>query len=148
MVKLEYVGENKTPTVVSDKVSIEDIPVITEHIEEILGNNDVPMKVIFQINIAIDEMYSNIAKFAYESGKEGSASVSIDIKPDVQTLYVSFTDEGEPYNPLEQADPDTTLSAEERDIGGLGIFMVKKSMDDMLYKYEDGKNILTLVKKI
>ena len=63
-------------------------------------------------------------------------------------VALKFEDEGVPYNPLEKDDPDVTLSVEDREIGGLGIFMVKKSMDDMYYEYKDGKNILTLMKKL
>ena len=64
------------------------------------------------------------------------------------TASLTFIDSGVPYNPLKKDDPDTTLSAEDRKIGGLGIFLVKKSMDDMRYEFKDGKNILTLVKKL
>lgn len=63
-------------------------------------------------------------------------------------ISITFSDSGKPYNPLEKPDPDVTLSAEERSIGGLGIFMVKKSMDDMRYEYKDGQNILTITKRL
>ena len=98
-----------------------------------------------QLDIAIDEIFGNIVNYAYtpEVGK-----VTVRLAVDEKTLTASLTliDSGVPYNPLEKDDPDTTLSAEDRKIGGLGIFLVKKSMDDMRYEYKDGKNILTLVK--
>lgn len=130
-----------------EKASISDIPKITEIIEGELEKIDCPMKVVIQINIAIDEIYSNIVRYAYLNG-EGPATVSISIKDNSKTISIDFIDEGIQYNPLEKADPDISLSAEKRDIGGLGIFMVKKTMDDMVYKFEDNKNKLTIIKKI
>ena len=103
------------------------------------------MKIRMQIDIAVEEIFVNIASYAYE-GKEGPAEIVFDVKDDVATI--TFIDGGIPYDPLAKEDPDITLSAEQRQIGGLGIFMVKKSMDDMKYEYKDGKNCLTLFKRI
>ena len=99
-----------------------------------------------QVNVAIDELFSNIAYYAYEA--EGDATVRVEIIEESMEIVLTFLDNGIPYNPLEKEDPDTTLSAEEREIGGLGIFMVKKTMDDVKYEYKDGQNILKIVKKM
>jgi anti-sigma regulatory factor (Ser/Thr protein kinase) len=76
----------------------------------------------------------------------GSATVRVEVIEDPLAVTITFIDNGVPYDPLAKADPDTTLSAEERDIGGLGIYMVKKSMDDIIYEYKDGQNILKIKK--
>ena len=104
-----------------------------------------PLSVQTQLNIAVEEIFVNIAHYAYTPGK-GDATVRVETDKKNRSISVTFTDRGIPYNPLEKADPDTTLSAEERQIGGLGIFMVKKSMDAMEYRREDGMNILTIRK--
>ena len=147
MVALKYLGEPPVPTIHFDTASLEDIPAVTEFIETELEKLDCPMKTIVQINIAIDEIYSNIVKYAYPD-QPGPATVKLVYYDDPAAVYVRFSDEGIPYNPLTKADPDITLSAEERKIGGLGIFMVKKTMDDIRYKYEDGQNVLTICKKL
>jgi len=96
------------------------------------------------IYIAVEEIFVNISNYAYPS-EEGNVTVSVNIKEN--NIIIEFTDSGTPYNPLERTDPDTTLSADERSIGGLGIFMVKKLMDNMSYKYENNSNILTISKQ-
>jgi anti-sigma regulatory factor (Ser/Thr protein kinase) len=95
------------------------------------------------IEIAVDEMVSNIARYAYE-GKDGKATVRF--ASDEQGITITLIDSGIPYNPLEKEDPDITLSAEERGIGGYGIFIVKKVMNEITYEYRDNKNILTMKK--
>ena len=121
-----------------------------ENLEEVLGfvdaeleKADCPMKVQMQIDIAVEEIFTNIARYAYAPG-EGSAVIGILAEPG--RAEITFSDTGMPYNPLLREDPDVTLAAEEREIGGLGIFMVKKTMDEMRYEYRDGQNLLTLVK--
>ncbi len=145
MVALHYIGEPPVPTVHFDECSIDDIPVVTEKIESELEKIDCPMKTVVQINIAIDEIYSNIVKHGYK-GKGGPVTVKLIERQNPHRVFIRFEDEAIPYNPLTKEDPDVTLSAEERNIGGLGIYMVKKSMDDMKYKYESGKNILSIMK--
>ncbi len=112
-----------------------------------LETAECPMKIQLQIDIAIEEIFVNIARYAYTSGT-GKADVTVEITDTPKTVFITFSDSGRPYNPLEKSDPDITLSAEERQIGGLGIFMVKKSMDEMRYEYLKGRNNLTLVKKL
>lgn len=124
----------------------ENLIAVNEFVETNLEKIDCPMKIMMQINVAVEEIYINIASYAYGEGT-GQAEILLDTDTEGQVSIV-FMDSGTPYNPLAREDPDITLSAEERGIGGLGIFMVKKSMDDVKYRYEDGKNILTLIKKI
>ena len=122
----------------------ENIGTVTAFVDEELEKLDCPIKAQMQIDVAIDELFSNIAFYAYENG--GDATVGFDFADGVVTLV--FTDSGKPYDPTKKVDPDTTLSAEEREIGGLGIFLVKKTMDSIDYRYDGGKNILTIKKTI
>ena len=126
----------------------------TEKLDEVLAfvdgeleKLDCPMKVQMQLDVAVEELFVNIASYAYAPG-EGMATIRFESEDGGGTAAITFIDEGVPYNPLEKPDPDTTLKAEERQIGGLGIYMVKKSMDETEYKYRDGKNIFTIKKKI
>lgn len=122
---------------------IDNVPVVTDFVEQQLTEAGCPMKVIMKMNIAIDEVFSNIAYYAYEGGK-GEAKIQVDCEDN--SLKLIFSDSGKPYNPLEKDDPDITLAAEDREVGGLGIFMVKNMMDDIAYEYKDGQNILTMTK--
>ena len=110
-----------------------------------LEAHDCSIKAQTQLDIAVDELFTNIASYAYGAGT-GEAVIAIEF-PD-GFAEITFRDWGTPYNPLERPDPDVTLSAEERKIGGLGIYMVKKSMDGVSYRYEDGQNILTVRRKL
>ena len=127
--------------------TLQNITVVTAFIDEQLEALDCSMKAQMQIDVAIDELFGNIAHYAYGDAT-GEATVRFGFDEAARTASIAFIDGGVPFNPLEKADPDVTLSAEERGIGGLGIFMVKKTMDDLTYRYEDGKNILTLYKQI
>lgn len=124
----------------------------TENLDEVLAFMDAeleacdcPMKAQMALDIAVEEIFVNIAHYAY--GEEGAGGAVLQFDISLEQAVVTFVDEGMPYDPLAKEDPDITLSAEDRPIGGLGIFMVKKSMDDVKYKNEDGKNILTITKK-
>ena len=127
--------------------TVENIEVVTDFVNEQLEALDCPMKAQMQIDIAIDELFGNIAHYAYKP-EVGDATVCIEVIDDPLAVIITFIDNGVPYDPLAKADPDVTLSAEEREIGGLGIFMVKKSMDDVTYEYKDGQNILKIRKNI
>lgn len=98
-----------------------------------------------QFDLAVEELFVNVAHYAYAPGT-GDITISICFKDDPRAAEITVTDSGIPYNPLEKADPDTSLSAEDRKIGGLGIFMAKRAMDTMTYRYEDGCNIVTVSK--
>lgn len=121
--------------------TLESMKQVAAFVEQELETAGVSMKVIAQMNIAVDEVFSNIIRYSCAN----DATVGVTVEDGDVTLR--FADNGRPYDPTEKPDPDTTLSAEERDIGGLGIFMVKKSMDAVEYEYHDGLNILTLTKK-
>ena len=129
------------------KAERENIPEVIDFIDRELDELGCSEKTKAQINIAIDELYGNIASYAY--GEEnGEVTVIIEGDSTPSAVSISFQDEGKPFNPLESREPDITLPARERTIGGLGIFMVKKSMDDVRYEYRDGKNILTIRKTL
>lgn len=126
---------------------VENIPAVTAFVDERLEALDCPVKAQMQIDIAIDELFGNIAHYAYQPGV-GPATVRVEVVQDPLSVVITFIDQGVPYDPLAKADPDVTLSAEEREIGGLGIYMVKKTMDAIFYEYKDGQNILTLKKQL
>ena len=127
--------------------TVENIEAVTDFVNEQLEAIDCPMKAQMQIDIAIDELFGNIAHYAYNP-EVGDATVRVEVIEEPLAVVITFIDKGVPYDPLAKADPDITLSAEEREIGGLGIFMVKKSMDDITYEYKDGQNILKIRKNI
>ena len=127
--------------------TVENIGIVTEFVNEQLEALDCPMKAQMQIDIAIDELFGNIAHYAYHP-EVGNATVRVEVTEEPLAVIVTFIDKGMPYDPLKAAEPDITLSAEERQIGGLGIYMVKKSMDEITYEYKDGKNILSIKKKL
>lgn len=125
----------------------ENLGQVLEFVEAKLEELDCSMKVQTQIDIAVEEIYVNIAHYAYQS-EPGQVTISIETEEISDLVVIHFIDNGIPFNPLEKKDPDVTLSAEERNIGGLGIYMVKKSMDEVSYEYKDGQNIFTIKKKI
>lgn len=125
----------------------ENIGVATDFVDEFLDETDCPMKAKMQLDIAIDELLGNIAHYAYKD-EVGKAIVRVEMLENPKAVCITFIDSGIPYNPLEKPDPDTTLSSEDRTIGGLGIFMVKKNMDDMEYNYCNGQNRLRIIKCI
>ena len=129
------------------EAAVENIEVVTDFISAELENMDCPIKAQTQICIAIDELFGNIARYAY-SPDVGKATVRFDVEQEPLSVIITFIDNGKPFNPLQKDDPDITLPASERRIGGLGIFMVKKSMDYMYYEYKDGKNHISICKKL
>ena len=127
--------------------TVENIEVVTDFVNEQLEALDCPMKAQMQIDIAIDELFGNIAHYAY-TPEVGEATVRVDVIEDSLAVAITFMDHGVPYDPLAKDDPDVTLGVEERAIGGLGIYMVKKSMDEIAYEYKDGQNILKIKKNL
>lgn len=125
--------------------AVENQEAVTAFVDGCLEELNCSPRSQMQLDIAVDELFSNIAYYAYP-GRTGEVTVRVEAEP--ETAVLTFIDAGIPYNPLSKEDPDITLSAQERQIGGLGIYMVKKSMDAMAYAYEDGKNILTIKKKL
>ena len=116
-------------------------------IDEELEAAGCPMAAQITIDVAVEELFVNIADYAY-GGKAGPATVQVTIHEDPLSAEITFIDSGKQYDPLAKPDPDVTLTAKDRKKGGLGIFMVKNSMDDMKYEYKDGKIALTLVKNL
>ena len=125
----------------------ENLPSVESFVEKHLEENDCPPKAQMQIGLAVEEIFINIASYAYAPEK-GNATVRVEVSGDPITVIITFIDNGIPYDPLAKEDPDVTLSAEEREIGGRGIFITKKTMDDVSYEYRDGQNILRIKKQM
>lgn len=126
---------------------VENIDTVTEFVNVQLEALNCSIKAQMQIDIAIDELFGNIAHYAYNPDV-GSATVRVEVTEEPLAVIITFIDGGVPYDPLKTVDPDISLSAEDRQLGGLGIYMVKKSMDEISYEYKDGKNILSIKKKL
>lgn len=129
------------------QATVENISLVTEFVDEQLEAINCPVKAQMQIDIAIDELFGNIARYAYDP-EVGPAIVRVEVQEEPLAVILTFIDKGVPYDPLKRNDPDVSLSADERDIGGLGIYVVKKSMDEISYEYKDGQNILRVRKNI
>lgn len=126
---------------------VEYLDQVLKFIKDELAEIGCTKKAIFQMEIAVEEIFVNIAHYAY--GKDsGIATIGVETSKDPNIAKVVFSDCGKPYNPLSRPDPDISLSCAERPIGGLGIYMVKKSMDAVKYDHENGKNVLTIHKKL
>ena len=127
------------------EATLENLDKVMAFVDEELEAVGCSMKAQMQIDIAVEEVYVNIAHYAYNP-TVGGVTIRVMIEKDPLSVVLTFIDEGKPYDPLAKEDPDVTLAAEDRQIGGLGIFMVKKSMDNVSYEYNQGRNILTLKK--
>ena len=125
--------------------TVGNIEVITDFVNDFLESVDCPMQLQMKIAIAIDEIMSNLAFYAYDTAG-GEVVVQVEAVEEPNGISLTFIDDGRPYNPLKKEDPDITLSAEEREIGGMGIFMVKKLMDEVKYEYVNSQNRLVLQK--
>ena len=123
---------------------IENIDAQTAFVEKELEPFEPSMKAQMQINVAIDELFSNVVHYSGSS----KMTLVLEVVEDVLSASLTFIDNGVAYDPLAKADPDVTLSADDREIGGLGIFLVKKTMDQMEYKRDGEKNILKITKKL
>ena len=147
MLVARYNGEKDMHDELTIEATIENIPAVTAFVDTRLEALNCSIKAQSQIDIAIDELFSNIAKFAYHPGV-GPATVRVEVEKDPLAVLITFIDNGLPYDPLAGEDPDITLGADEREVGGLGVFLVKKTMDDISYEYKDGQNILRIKKLI
>ena len=127
--------------------AIENLPAVTEFIDAELEALDCPIRTQYKIDVAVDEVFTNVASYAY-GPSSGSVTVRFETEQDPVTAVITIMDRGIPFDLTKAEDPDVTLDAEKRDIGGLGIFMVKKSMDEVSYEYRDGQNIVTIKKTI
>jgi len=129
------------------EAKLDNLAQVLQFVDSRLEEEDCPIGLQMKIDVAVEELFVNIASYAYAPGS-GSATVRMEVEEDPKTVVITFVDCGVPYDPLAKEDPDVTLSINDREIGGLGIFMVKKSMDDMIYAYENGQNVLTIRKRI
>ena len=116
-------------------------------VEQMLDSFECPIKIQVALCVAIEEVFVNVAHYAYGEG-EGNMSLGIGFDEESRAITFRMTDKGIPFDPLKKPDPDISLSADEREIGGLGIFITKKTMDSLTYTYENNENILTMIKKI
>lgn len=129
------------------EAKLDNLAQVLQFVDSRLEEEDCPIGLQMKIDVAVEELFVNIASYAYAPGS-GSATVRMEVEENPKTVVITFVDRGVPYDPLAKEDPDVTLSINDREIGGLGIFMVKKSMDDMIYAYENGQNVLTIRKRI
>lgn len=142
-----YKGNKAIKKEITVESLAENVEVVTEFVNNYLDRYSDNIRAKTQINVAIDELFSNIVKFAY-SPEVGEAIIRIELREDPVSISISFIDHGKPFNPLELDNPDLDLSLDERKAGGLGIFIVRQSMDEISYEYKDGQNILTIRKKL
>ena len=129
------------------KAEIENVDLLTDFVNEQLEGMDCSMKAMTQIDIALDELFSNVCHYAYGDGV-GFVTVYVEELFDNNSVRITLADSGIPFDPLAHEDPDISLGLKEREIGGLGIFMVKRTMDDVSYEYKDGLNMLTVTKTL
>ena len=127
------------------EAKLDNLAQVLQFVDSRLEEEDCPIGLQMKIDVAVEELFVNVASYAYTPG---TGPVTLKVEKSASEIRITFLDSGVPFNPLEKEDPDVSLPASERQIGGLGIFMVKKSMDNVQYAYLDGKNILTLTKKI
>ncbi|MBR6407156.1 MAG: SpoIIE family protein phosphatase [Clostridia bacterium] len=145
MLCLEYKGKAADQSEMDIEAKVQNLPRVQDFVDKHLQSAGCPEKTRMQIGVSVEEIFVNIANYAY-APETGRATVRVETSDDPAKVSVTFIDWGVPYDPLEKKDPDVTLTAEERDVGGLGIFLTKKIMDDLSYEYREGKNILTMRK--
>ena len=126
--------------------NVETIPELNVFIDSVAEEIGLDMSLTMSLNLAIEEAVVNVMEYAYPQGEKGD--VTIDVTATDQWLQFVLTDSGTPFDPTKKEEADTTLSAEERPIGGLGIFLVRQLMDSIEYAFKDGKNVLTLKKQL
>jgi len=130
------------------EAKVDNLSSVLEFIDTELEMNDCSMKTQMQIDVAVEELFVNVAHYAY-TPEIGNVTVIFDLEDGEdgqKKAVITLKDSGKPFDPTAKEDPDVTLSAEERQIGGLGIYMVKKSMDEIKYIYDEGQNVLTITK--
>jgi anti-sigma regulatory factor (Ser/Thr protein kinase) len=125
---------------------VERLPEANAFIEGLLAEGDCPQRVAYQIGMALEELFVNIARYAYAPG-EGRVEIQCECSPAAPGVRITLVDSGAPYDPLSQKDPDISLDAARRELGGLGIYLAKRAMDQLAYRYENGENRVTLIKK-
>ena len=126
---------------------IENVPEVMSFVKDGLDKLGCSEQIQTQFKMAVDELFGNICYYAYDSGT-GPVVITVGTEDDPASAVLVFCDEGKPYNPLEADVPDIDLDIEDRPVGGLGIFLITEMMDDIIYEYKEGKNILKIIKKL
>ena len=126
---------------------VKELDTVQDFIKKELEKHNVSAKVMFQIELAVEEIYTNISSYAYHP-EVGQATINCSVTKDPLQVVIQFLDSGKPFDPLSRDEADTSRKALMERTGGLGIFLVKKNMDDVVYSYEDGKNVLTISKNL
>ncbi len=149
MLCLEYkkVMEDTDFYEITIDAKVQNIPAVTDFVNRRLEEFHCPESILSHIDIAVDELFSNIAQYAYSTG-DGMATVRVETENDPPEAIITFIDKGKPYDPLNFTDPDTTVPIDERNMGGLGRYIVRKAMDSVTYDYKSGQNILTIRKSL
>ena len=129
------------------EADVKELDTVQDFIRKELEKYDVSEKVMFQIELAVEEIYTNISSYAYRP-EVGQAIINCSVTKDPLQVVIQFLDSGKPFDPLSRDEADTSQKALMERTGGLGIFLVKKNMDDVVYTYENGKNVLTISKTL
>ena len=124
---------------------IEKLPVL---LEEICSQWQLPVSVAASLNLVLEEAVVNVIQYAYPEGEEGTLTIDVEWKEQEQLLQFTLSDAGKPFDPTAVPDADTSLSVEERPIGGLGIFLIRQMMDCVEYRYYNNRNVLVMQKRI
>lgn len=138
-------SEVHSMTIPSDKDRVHDVQ---DFIEGCLEDTGASPKALLQLELAVEEIFVNIASYAYRPPGSGDVDISCSVEEDVMRVIITFEDEGPEFDPLAREDPDTTLNRDDRPIGGLGIFLVKKNVDGIAYRRDGDRNVLTIEKKL
>ena len=147
MLPVEFCGR-KEEDQITVSAEVNQVKAVTRFVNARLERLGCSEKTRIQTDVAVDEIFSNIAHYAY-APETGTVTIRVEVEEEPLRVAITFIDHGVPFNPLKAEQPDTTkLSKAERPIGGLGLFMVRKIMDDISYEYKDGQNILTIRKKL
>ena len=146
MLCLEYKG-TAAPDELEVEATIENLVLVQDFVENRLEYVECSRRSRMHLSMAVEEVFVNIANYAY-SPDTGPACVRVEVAEEPLRATITFIDRGTPYDPLAKEDPDVTLTAEDREVGGLGVFMTKQLMDDVRYEYRDGCNILTISKEL
>ena len=126
---------------------VDNLEIVNDFVHRFISQYQCSKRTVMQLDLIIEEIFVNIASYAY-APDTGSAKISLEIVQEPLKVTLTFIDTGIPYNPLINSDPDISLGVEDRQIGGLGIFLTKKLVNDISYRYEDGQNILQLTKSL
>lgn len=148
MLCLEYIGYNDNVHKITIPADVNQIDKGISPIMDLLKGKEVDHKILYKIEVALEELLVNVASYAYPEDKKGNIDIEYEVVDNPKSIIISIIDEGKEFDPLKRNDPDTTLSAEERDIGGLGIYLVKNTMDSIEYHRKDNKNILIIKKNL